>query len=250
MKKYFYILFVIITLFSCTTKEKATTTNSYSNKSDIAILTIESDDVTNNFTYFQNGLKVTYDFWGETTLIILENISDSIIFIDLNNSFVTTGNKKLNYNKMIKGSFKTLPLLPDSTVDLSNFSTINNDNVEKLNSRIKEIAHYKYKQKYFKKNECPINIINTIRYSVKSANSYKFTITNNFYSTKLNIITETQFYELQQYNKKLYNKTYYNKSNYQESTQAELEWSDVSKDIFVDVLTTFVELAVIVLLNF
>ena len=247
MKIYFYILFALITLFSCATKEKTTTT-SYNNKSDIAILTIESNDVANNLTYFKNGLKVTYDFWGETTLIILENISDSIIFIDLNNSFITTGYKKLNYNKMIKGSFNTLPLLPDSTVDLSNFYTINNDNAKKLNYRIKEISKYKYKQKYFKKSECPINITNTIKYSLKSANSYKFTIENNFYSSKLNIITETQFYELQQYNKKLYNKTYYNKSDYEQ--RSDLSFKKLSKDVLLDVVSTFVELAVIVLMSF
>ncbi len=236
MKSFFYILFTIITLFSCTTKEKALTT-SYGNKTDIAILTIESDDVAKNFTYFKNGLKLTYDFWGETTLIILENISDSIIFIDLNNSYITTGIKKLNYNKMIKGSFNTLPLLPDSSVDLSNFYTINNDNVEKINYRIKEISNFKYKQKYFKKSECPINITNSIRFSVKSHNSYKYTITNKFYSSKINIITKTQFYELQQYNKNLYNKTFYKKSDYEEETQTSSEWSNtnlISKYVIVN----------------
>jgi len=215
MRIYFYILFILITLFSCSTKEKITSTN-YFNKTDIAILTIESKDVTKNFTSFKNGLKVTYDFWGETTLIILENISDSIIFIDLNKSYITTGKDKLNYNKMIKGSFNILPLLPDSTVNLHNFFTINNDNVDKLNQQMKEISNYKYKQKYFKKNECPINITNTVKFYVKSTNSYKFTITNSFYSSKINIITKNQFYELQQYNKKLYNKTFYNKSDYEQ----------------------------------
>lgn len=244
MKKYFYILITVITLFSCSTTKEVTTTN-YPNKTDIAILTIESKDVAKNFTYFKNGLKVTYDFWGETTLIILENISDSIIFIDLNNSYITTGKEKLNYNKMIKGSFNILPLLPDSTVDLHNFFTINNDNVDKLNQRIKEISNYKYKQKYFKKNECPINITNTVKFSVKSANSYKFTITNNFYSSKINIVTKTQFYELQQYNKKLYNKTFYNKSDYEQ--QNDLSWKKISKDILVEAVYTFVELAITVI---
>lgn len=247
MKKHIYILFALFLMLSCSVKEKTTGTN-YSNKSDIAVFTFESNEVRDNLTYHKNGMKVTYDFWGETVLVILENISDSTLFIDLDKSILSTGNEKLNYNKMIKGNFKILPLLPDSIVELHNFYIVNNDNVNAIDYSIKEISKYKYKQKYFKKNEYPISLSNSIIFSAKSVDAHKYSIANTFNSVKINIITETQFYELQQYNKELYNKTYYNKSNYQE--QSDISWNDVQKDIFVDILTTFVEVAVIVALNF
>jgi hypothetical protein len=241
-KTLFFISALILMILSSIAQE--TKQNYY------AIFSFESNDVTNNFTKYQSGLKVTYDFWGETASIILENISDSTLYVNLNASLITTGNKKLNFNDMIKGSFNTLPILPDSVIELYNFNIINDDNIELVENSINEIKTFVNKQKFYKQSEYPIKIFNHIEFSVNSIKNQPIKIQNDFYASKINLISETEYYQLTQYNKQLYNKTYYFINN-NENTSGNAKITKEDLGEFAKILAeTLVELIFIISLGF
>jgi hypothetical protein len=234
---------------SCKAQENADV-NRRPVESDFAILLMESKDVKDNFTDYQNGLKLTYDFWGEAVVVLLENISDSILFIDLENSEITIGLQSLKYDVMLKGDSGTFALLPDSIVELNNFRHINKDTDGKILYEVNELLSHQYRQKAYEKNESPIIVTNLIRFSVYNENLSSYSISNTFYASVLNLISEKEFYALKQSDNRLYNKAYLNLSNSRERARNRIDWTDESKEIFIEVLYSVLEIAFLILLEY
>ena len=195
------VLFSLYFLNSCYVSKGTSST-----KKGYAILKFNSyDKIRNNFTQYNSGLKVTYDFWGATLLVILENISDSTLYINLNSSKTSNDYEKLTYNDMISGDFSVLPLLPDSIIELQSFYIFNPLNLNRLKPKIKELKHFVYKQKFFKKGEYPVILSNEIHFSIKQfGKEFKKDIKASFYSEQLILKTDSEFTAFQQDNNELY----------------------------------------------
>ena len=215
-----------------------TQTTSYETRDSYAVFDIKSDNTNDNFTYNKNGLKITYDFWGDNIIVVMENISDSTIFIDLNTSKISTGKEKMIYNNMVSGSFNVLPIEPGNKVEVNNFIIINSDNEIRIKEKIKEAKHFSQQNLSFKTGDYPIKIQNKINYGYTNDTSNEYVINNDFYSSRVKIISSDDFNHLIEYGK-LYNKTYY-KTSYTEridkSEMHQLFTPEQMADIFVTII--------------
>jgi len=199
-----------------------TKTTSYVQEKNYAIFEMKGDNTENNFTHEKNGLKLTYDFWGENLIVVLENISDKTIFVDINKSYITTGKEKVNYNSMIAGDFTVLPIEPGKKIEVNDFLIINSDNETRIKEKIKIAKQFSDASLSFKTSDYPIKLENKIVFGSKSSSYSEFLMNDNFYAEKVNIINPTDFNHINQYGK-LYNKTYFQTSITTEKESINLE---------------------------
>ncbi len=199
---YIFVVFSILFLSSCSSSKYVNKTSD-----DYAVIGFKSEDVRNNFTQYKSGLKITYDFWGETLLIILENVSDSVLYINLDKSIIKSDNKSLSYNNMIAGSFSELPLMPDSIIELNNFFIITEKDYPKIKEQIKSLDQFVNKQKFFK---IPIiHIENNVEFSIKQYNKrFNKNIKANFYSENIRLVSPDTLNSIEQTDNMLYAKTF------------------------------------------
>ena len=202
--KFSLILAIALSFSSCYTVHST----NYVKVDNYAVFTLESPTVSENFTDINNGLKITYDFWGENLIIVLENISDKTIFVDLNNSLVSSGKEKTIYNSMVSGTFDILPIEAGKKIEVNNFYIFNTDNEDKIKEKIKTAKAFTSKSLSFKTGDYPINITNTVKFGINKEKCDEFIIEDKFYSEKVNILNLSDFEHLSQYGK-LYNKTFY-----------------------------------------
>jgi len=210
----------------------------YVKEENYAVFSIKSQDVTDDFTDYQEGLKITYDFWGENLIIVLENISDKTIFIDLNNSLVSSGKEKTVYNSMVAGTFDILPLESGNKIELDDFIIFNTDNEEKIKEKIKVTKAFTSKSLSFKTGDYPINITNTVKFGINKEKCNEFIIKDKFYSERVKILNISDFEHLKEYGK-LYNKTFYQTSTTRVEETQRIETLIAPEDmvnIFISVL--------------
>lgn len=234
LTKIVLLLAIAIVFTSCYTVHST----NYVKEENYAVFTIKSQTVSDNFTDINQNLKITYDFWGENLIIVLENISDKTIFIDLNNSLVSSGKEKTVYNSMIAGTFNTLPLEPGNKIEVDDFIIFNTDNEERIKDKIKIAKGFTSKAFSFKTGDYPINITNTVKFGFDKANCNEFIIEDKFYSEKVNILNISDFEHLNQYGK-LYNKTFYKTTTTKVEETQRLETLIAPEDmvnIFISVL--------------
>lgn len=225
---------VAIVFTSCYTVHST----NYVKEENYAVFSIKSTDITDDFTDYKEGLKITYDFWGDNLIIVLENISDKTIFIDLNNSLVSSGKEKTVYNSMVAGTFDILPLESGNKIELDDFIIFNTDNEEKIKEKIKIAKTFTSKALSFKTGDYPINITNTVKFGYVKTKSNEFIIEDKFYSEKVKILNISDFEHLNQYGK-LYNKTFYQTSTTKVEETQRLETLIEPEDminIFISVL--------------
>lgn len=214
MNKTFKILFKLILALTITivfTSCYTVHSTNYVKEDNYAVFNIKSPTTSNNFTDINNGLKLTYDFWGENLIIVIENISDKTIFVDLNKSIVTSGKERIIYNSMVSGSFNVLPIEAGNKIEVTNFYIFNTDNEEKVKAKIKVAKGFTSKSLSFKTGDYPINITNIVKFGFEKNNCTEFILEDNFYSENVKILNQPDFDHLIQYGK-LYNKTFYKTS--------------------------------------
>ena len=207
LKILFKLILSIVISFVFTSCYTVHSTN-YVKEDNYAVFNIKNISTSDNFTDINNGLKLTYDFWGENLIIVLENISDKTIFVDLNKSLVTSGKEKTIYNSMVLGSFNVLPIEAGNKIELNNFYIFNTDNEDRVKEKIRIAKGFTSKSLNFKTGDYPINIKNIVKFGFEKNNCKQFTVENKFYSEKVKILTSSEFEHLIQYGK-LYNKTFY-----------------------------------------
>jgi len=210
----------------------------YIKEDNYAVFTLKSQSASANFTDYKNGLKITYDFWGENLIIVLENISDKTIFIDLNQSKVSSDKEKIAYNSMVAGTFDILPLEPNNKIELDDFIIFNDDNEEKIKEKIKIAKDFTSKALIFKTGDYPINIKNSIHFGYNKTQCNEFTLEDKFYSERVKILNISDFEHLSQYGK-LFNKTFYKTTSTKVEETQRVETLIATEDmidIFISVL--------------